>query len=58
MNANVAKENRPMIMEVIKLTNSKGMNMEVCSYGATLISLKVPDRNNHLVNAVVGLDSA
>ncbi|WP_422858514.1 aldose epimerase family protein [Flagellimonas sp. S174] len=46
------------MMEVIKLANSKGMEMEVCSYGATLMSLKVPDRNNDLVNVVVGLDNA
>ncbi|PRX57255.1 aldose epimerase family protein [Flagellimonas meridianipacifica] len=45
------------MMEVIKLANSKGMEMEVCSYGATLISLKVPNRNKDLVNVVVGLDN-
>ena len=46
------------MMEVVKLANSKGMELEVCNYGATLMSLSVPNRNKEQVNVVVGLPEA
>ena len=45
-------------MEVVKLVNSKGMELEICNYGATIKALRVPNNNNELVNVVVGLDTA
>lgn len=44
-------------IEVVKLANSRGMELEVCNFGATLMSLKVPNRENELVNVVVGLEN-
>ncbi|UII76181.1 galactose mutarotase [Flagellimonas sp. HMM57] len=44
-------------MELVKLTNSQGMELQVCDYGATLVSLKVPNKDNGLTNVVVGLDN-
>ncbi|MEM7486000.1 MAG: aldose epimerase family protein [Bacteroidota bacterium] len=43
-------------MELVKLTNSQGMELQVCDYGATLVSLKVPNKDTGLTNVVVGLD--
>ncbi len=43
------------MLEVVKLANSKGMELEVCNYGATLMALRVPDSSNKLINVVVGL---
>jgi aldose 1-epimerase len=39
-----------------KLTNQKGMEAEVISFGAALVSLKVPDRNGKLADIVLGYD--
>lgn len=44
-------------IETVKLVNSKGMELEVCNYGATLMALKVPNLNGALINVVVGLPS-
>ncbi|MEL6303436.1 MAG: hypothetical protein AAFQ20_01460, partial [Bacteroidota bacterium] len=45
-------------MHTVKLVNSKGMELEVCNYGATLMALKVPNKSNQLINVIVGLPSA
>ena len=45
------------MMEVISLANSNGMALEINNYGATMMSLKVPDQNNKLVNVVIGLQN-
>jgi aldose 1-epimerase len=39
------------------LTNDKGAEAVVISYGATLVSLKVPDRNGKIADVVLGYDS-
>ncbi|MEM9362481.1 MAG: aldose epimerase family protein [Bacteroidota bacterium] len=46
------------MMDMVKLINAKGMELEVCNYGATLMALRVPNCNNKLVNVVVGLNAA
>ncbi len=42
-------------IKIITLVNSKGMELQILNFGATLVSLKVPDKNNNLVNVVVSL---
>lgn len=44
--------------EVITLTNSHGMTLQVSNYGACIIGLSVPDKNGGSVDVVVGLPSA
>jgi aldose 1-epimerase len=39
------------------LTNKIGIEATVISYGATLVSLKVPDRNGKIADVVLGYDS-
>jgi len=39
------------------LTNDKGLQARVISYGATLLSLKVPDRNGKASDIVLGYDT-
>lgn len=41
---------------VTKLVNSNGMELLVSNLGATIIAINVPDKNNELVNVVVGLE--
>ena len=43
-------------VEVFTLTNAHGLEARVISYGATLISLKVPDRKGQLGDIVLGQD--
>lgn len=45
-------------LKVIQLVNSKGMILQVSNFGATLISVEVPDKSNELVNVVVGIEKA
>lgn len=42
-------------IEVTTLVNANGLELQVSNLGATVISLNVPDKNNQLVNVVVGL---
>ena len=44
-------------VEVYTLTNSYGLRARIMTYGATLISLEVPDRNGQLADIVLGHDS-
>ena len=44
-------------MQLISITNSKGMTLEVLNYGASILSLKVPDKHGKLTNVVAGLIS-
>jgi aldose 1-epimerase len=39
------------------LTNNKGAEAVIISHGATLVSLKVPDRNGNAVDVVLGYDN-
>jgi aldose 1-epimerase len=43
-------------VEIVTLTNSRGMQARVMSYGASLQSLLVPDRNGKLADIVIGYD--
>ncbi len=41
---------------VYTLASSKGLRARITDYGATLVSLYVPDRNGHLEDIVLGFD--
>ena len=44
-------------VQIVTLTNSHGMRARVMSYGASLQSLLVPDRNGKLADIVIGYDT-
>lgn len=44
-------------VEIYTLTNAKGMEARVMTYGGVLVSLKVPDRNGNLADVVLGFDN-
>ena len=44
-------------VEVFTLTNPAGIEVRAASYGATLISIRTPDRNGRLADIVLGFDS-
>ena len=44
-------------VELITLTNENGMVAKLITYGATLISLEVPDKNGAVANVVLGYDT-
>lgn len=44
-------------VQLITLTNAKGVEMRVMTYGAIIVSLKVPDKNGTLGDVVLGFDS-
>ena len=44
-------------VEIYTLTNVHGVEARIMTYGATLVSLKAPDRAGHLKNIVLGFDS-
>jgi aldose 1-epimerase len=44
-------------VEIFTLTNAHGVEARITSYGATLVSLKAPDRQGHLQNIVLGFDN-
>lgn len=44
-------------VDIVTLTNSHGMRARVMSYGASLQSLWVPDRNGKLADVVLGYDT-
>jgi aldose 1-epimerase len=45
-------------IDLFTLTNTGGLEARVMTYGGILLSLKVPDRNGHVDNIVLGFDSA
>ncbi len=45
-------------IEVYTLTNAKGMEARIMTYGGTLVSLKAPDRKGQMADVVLGFDSA
>ncbi|WP_299838812.1 aldose epimerase family protein [uncultured Tenacibaculum sp.] len=45
-------------MNTYILKNKNNLELEISTLGATILSLKVPDKNNKLVNVVVGLSSS
>lgn len=44
--------------EYYTIKNNKGMEARFSTYGARIMSLYVPDKNNKLTNVVIGFDSA
>ncbi len=44
-------------VQLYTLTNSKGMEARLATYGGVLVSLKVPDKNGALGDVVLGFDS-
>jgi aldose 1-epimerase len=45
------------ITKEIALTNGKGAEVRIASYGATVMSLKMPDKNGNFDDIVLGFDS-
>jgi aldose 1-epimerase len=45
-------------VELFTLTNSRGLEVRAMTYGAIILSLKVPDRNGQLDDVVLGYDTA
>ncbi|MDE2182196.1 MAG: galactose mutarotase [Alphaproteobacteria bacterium] len=45
-------------IDAYTLTNKTGMEARIMTWGATLVSLKTPDRHGHLANVVLGFDNA
>jgi aldose 1-epimerase len=44
-------------VEIYTLTNAHGIEARIMTYGATIISLKTPDRDGRFKNIVLGFDS-
>ena len=44
-------------VEIYTLTNANGLEMRAITYGAIITSLKVPDREGHLDDIVLGFDT-
>ena len=44
-------------VQLITLTNAKGVELRVMTYGAIIVSLKVPDKSGKLGDVVLGYDS-
>lgn len=44
-------------VDLITLTNARGMKVRVMTYGAIIVSLEVPDRDGALGDVVLGFDS-
>ncbi len=44
-------------IKTVTIANSNKMELKVSNFGATILSLLVPDRNSNLVDVVVGLES-
>jgi aldose 1-epimerase len=44
-------------VQIYTLTNKSGLEAKIMTYGATLVSLKTPDRTGKFANIVLGFDS-
>jgi aldose 1-epimerase len=44
-------------VQIYTLKNAKGMEIQITPYGATLVSVKVPDRKGDFADVVLGFDS-
>jgi aldose 1-epimerase len=51
----VTKDGIPV--ELFTLRNANGAEVGICNYGGLVISLKVPDRNGHFGDVVLGYDN-
>ncbi|MEW6654115.1 MAG: aldose epimerase family protein [Bacteroidota bacterium] len=45
-------------ISIYTLKNRNGMKVEICSYGASVVSIFVPDKNGKIEDVVLGYDSA
>jgi aldose 1-epimerase len=45
------------VVELYRLKNANGMDVLITNYGATIVSLRVPDRSGQLDDVVLGYDS-
>jgi aldose 1-epimerase len=43
-------------VDIYTLTNTHGIEARIMTYGATLVSLRTPDRAGHLANIILGFD--
>lgn len=48
-------DGRPV--EIFTLSNARGMEVRAMSYGATIVSIRVPDRNGRFADVALGFDS-
>jgi aldose 1-epimerase len=44
-------------VEIYTLRSLNGLEARICTYGGRIVSLKVPDRNGHLGDVVLGFDN-
>jgi aldose 1-epimerase len=44
-------------VRIYTLRNFHGIEARIMTYGASIVSLKTPDRNGHLQNIVLGFDA-
>jgi aldose 1-epimerase len=44
-------------VQLYKLTNAKGMEVDITTFGATVTSIKVPDRNGKIADVALGYDT-
>ncbi len=44
-------------LELYELTNQNGVSVKITNYGATITSIRTPDRNNDLQEIVLGFDN-
>lgn len=45
-------------ISIFTLKNKNGMKVEICNYGAAVVSIFVPDKNGKIEDVVLGYDSA
>ena len=44
------------VVELFSMINNRGAEMIVTNYGGIIVSLKMPDRNGHMEEIVLGYD--
>jgi aldose 1-epimerase len=53
-NFGITKDGNPV--DIYKLTSKNNIEVEIMSYGGTVVSIKVPDRNEKIADVVLGYD--
>jgi len=54
---NFGKTKDEIEVKLFKIENSNGMKVDITNYGATIISIKVPDKNGKIDDVVLGYDN-
>ncbi len=49
--------NDQIVVDLFTLTNANGMSVKLTNYGATIVSLMVPDKSGQLVDVALGFES-